>query len=1248
MDAVVRARSKRSLAFTIALLSASWFALVMAAPNAVALDRYVSGPISVDTTWVSTDTYYVTGHVTVLPGVTLTIEPGTRIYFDVGRGLFVEGALLAEGSEGDEIQFLRNSSFLLTPWYGIQFNASSDGSVAYSFFDRADRAVAIIDSSPAIHHNGVLGATWGFALLRSNTVLSDNVVDRAAIGVYVAESDAQIMRNVINGTTTFGIQAQTSGSPSIIGNSITNGRGVFTVGIYTTGVDPYIDGNSVQGAQGRDGSDGTGVGAPGADGGTAVGVLVDGGTGATVTNNWVDSLRGGRGGNGAPNPGATGGRGGNGGSVSGVVVANVDTADVELNIVANLIAGRGGMGGQGSGTSTGGDGGNGGDTTGVQVINVATVAWIYSNIANTIAGGVGGHGGNGDLFDGSGAAGGDSLGLFVLNAVDADISGNTLAAIQGGLGGNSTLLGVGNRPAGAGGAGTAVALFGPAGSSTVHGNGVVGVSGGIGGRGSPGGRGGDGTAVLVFGNNDGLFNSTSTTWNTIVLVAGGNGGNGVGPARGGDGGTAAGIGAIRVTATVASNGVDGLFGGSGGDGVIGGRGGDASGIAGVILQGSSVLDSVSNVLPGSSGNPPPVEDAWAVGFYTEGNAAYTTAFTVGNATLGTIGDYDFFAGDYADLTTINLEVLDGRVRVEPAGNLTVRNFLAVEVLWPNQVTPVAGAHILVMDNSDTVWDGIAPSGLQSWILVTDRIYVNSNPAFENTTTLDVTYAPYNFVGDPRVVAMGESVTESVFMDDQSAPTSAAVALPTYRKTLTFAVRYTANDGNGTGLGDITLWYRTREGGGWIPYDTQPADLEGEFTFIAPTEGLYEFATTVNDTSDNTQPGPSQNHTWTIVDTTRPTSRVMALPEYQTALSFTVTWAPEAGVTDIEKYKIQVNDGADWEDWITTTSTSATFPATAPGVYAFRSIATDHAGNTESASAGNDTWTIVDPTRPYVTNSSPLGANTSRSPVIQVTFSEPMDRDSVEEAFSIAGVDGNFTWSADSRILTFLPNAVLAGGTTFIVVISTEARDVAGNHMQDPLTFQFTTVPAPASAALSIGDLWWLFLIVGAALGGGLLVVMRRRAAATAKPPPVPAATKAASTAIVEDLFLLNHRDGLLIKHETRRLRPDVDTDILTGMLTAVQAFVKDALKGDDYAELNEMTVGQMHILIARGKWLALAARIEGAGSQPWTGQIERCIKDMEDHHWDQLEDWAGDMALARVLTPYLKKLLQGGYTLVEA
>jgi hypothetical protein len=42
-------------------------------------------------------------------------------------------------------------------------------------------------------------------------------------------------------------------------------------------------------------------------------------------------------------------------------------------------------------------------------------------------------------------------------------------------------------------------------------------------------------------------------------------------------------------------------------------------------------------------------------------------------------------------------------------------------------------------------------------------------------------------------------------------------------------------------------------------------------------------------------------------------------------------------------------------------------------------------------------------------------------------------------------------------------------------------------------------------------------------------------------------------------------------------------------------------------------------------------------------QMKDCIQDMEDHNWDRLEDWDGDMEIAKALSPYLKKLVRGDY-----
>src|SRR5437773_209341 len=148
----------------LAIILISFAGLVGVSPRASAT-TYVSGYITVDTTWGLADTVYVvTNHVTVAPGVSLTIEPKTTVRFDPFMGLFVEGALFADGRPGSEIAFLSNSSVFPWPWFGVQFNGSSFGSITYSTFDRPDRAITAIDSSPYIANNLVRTANVEYVI----------------------------------------------------------------------------------------------------------------------------------------------------------------------------------------------------------------------------------------------------------------------------------------------------------------------------------------------------------------------------------------------------------------------------------------------------------------------------------------------------------------------------------------------------------------------------------------------------------------------------------------------------------------------------------------------------------------------------------------------------------------------------------------------------------------------------------------------------------------------------------------------------------------------------------------------------------------------------------------------------------------------------------------------------------------------------------------------------------------------------
>ena len=97
-----------------------------------------------------------------------------------------------------------------------------------------------------------------------------------------------------------------------------------------------------------------------------------------------------------------------------------------------------------------------------------------------------------------------------------------------------------------------------------------------------------------------------------------------------------------------------------------------------------------------------------------------------------------------------------------------------------------------------------------------------------------------------------------------------------------------------------------------------------------------------------------------LDITAPTSRVSALPSTESSASFTVGWSGTDVGSGIQKYTIYVSDsGGAFAPWLTqSASTSAKFIGLIGHSYSFYSIATDFAGNTESAKTSADTSTIV--------------------------------------------------------------------------------------------------------------------------------------------------------------------------------------------------------------------------------------------------------------------------------------------------
>jgi hypothetical protein len=128
--------------------------------------------------------------------------------------------------------------------------------------------------------------------------------------------------------------------------------------------------------------------------------------------------------------------------------------------------------------------------------------------------------------------------------------------------------------------------------------------------------------------------------------------------------------------------------------------------------------------------------------------------------------------------------------------------------------------------------------------------------------------------------------------------------------------------------------------------------------------------------------------------------------------------------------------------------------------------------------------------------------------------------------------------------------------------------------------------------------------------------------------------------IIEDVFLL-YNDGRLIRHYTRRLKPTVDSEILSSMLMAVSAFVKDSRITEDETEgagLDEIKYGALRIHLARGRFVTVAMLIQGDDAEGVVGRARRQIQVIETENESIVKEWDGKMSAMQPVHKHIESL----------
>ncbi len=206
--------------------------------------NHVSGDVS--GTW-DVDTIFVDGDITVPMGKTLTINPGTVVYFTGWYKFDVNGQLIAEGTEDKNIIFDAPQGVV---WHGIRFyytdvNSQPVSKVNYCRFTKAGGgtwtnpgwpALFFVHSTASVSNSKVFNS-FGMSLINSGGNISNSEFKNVS-SVYIDSSSTTTFSNCHFDSTSISIRNSSPKIDSSLIENSWNGSGV--VGIYGYFASPEI------------------------------------------------------------------------------------------------------------------------------------------------------------------------------------------------------------------------------------------------------------------------------------------------------------------------------------------------------------------------------------------------------------------------------------------------------------------------------------------------------------------------------------------------------------------------------------------------------------------------------------------------------------------------------------------------------------------------------------------------------------------------------------------------------------------------------------------------------------------------------------------------------------------------------------------------------------------------------------------------------------------------------------------------
>jgi outer membrane protein OmpA-like peptidoglycan-associated protein len=128
---------------------------------------------------------------------------------------------------------------------------------------------------------------------------------------------------------------------------------------------------------------------------------------------------------------------------------------------------------------------------------------------------------------------------------------------------------------------------------------------------------------------------------------------------------------------------------------------------------------------------------------------------------------------------------------------------------------------------------------------------------------------------------------------------------------------------------------------------------------------------------------------------------------------------------------------------------------------------------------------------------------------------------------------------------------------------------------------------------------------------------------------------------VEQVFLIHRETGLLLQHAARAEQIVQDSDLVSGMLTAIQDFVRDSFTGAGGQEVETIELGEFNLWVQHGPAATLAAVVSGTPPPELRNLLERTLEQIHGDFAAALSTFRGDTSVFAEAQPRLQGCLLG-------